>query len=191
MKERQEKHQHTEHKGKPDAIGQCLIGPVVFGGADILRDECRHRLHKCTRYQHDEAANLLRDADAGTRIDTEPVDDRHDDEEGHADQEVLQCDGEADREDPLDDFHLRTERMTRKRKGKRPATDKHQRDDHRKKLREHRRKSRACRTHMKHGNEIEISENICDARDTDCHERRLRITKSPENTAEDVIRDDD
>ena len=191
MEEIQIPHHNADGEGRSDAAEQCASCALGLARADILRDECGHRLHIGRRHQHHEPAQALGDTDARRGDQAEGVDDRGDDEERDGNQQILQRDRDAQTQDLTDIRAVWPDIAHGEGEGEPAAADDEQRQHDADRLRRDRGDRRAGGAEAEDRDEQKIARNVQNAGKGDGQKRHFRVADAAENTADQVIGDDE
>ena len=144
-------------------------------------------MHIGRGHQHDEAAELFRNAYTGGYRQTQTVDDGGDDQEGDAHQQLLQGDGNAEEEGLPDVVGFGADVLCPECKGQLLPADNDQRKNYADSL------SRYCGdgctggTHVESGNQNQIADDIQYAGDGNGDQGHGGIADAPENTAHQIV----
>ena len=188
MEEIEVKHKHADAQRDGDAVAQRFFCAFRLTCAGILRDKRGHGLRKCRRQQHDERADLFRNAHAGRLQESQRIDNSQNDEERHADQHVLQRNRNAETQNSGCERPVKAQLLLAERKGQFAAHDDEQGQNHADRLCEHRCKRRAGCTHLEYVYQQQIAENVRNARDRNRDQRHFGVAKPAEDAADDVER---
>lgn len=174
-----------------DAGEKGLLCPVEPLGPHVLGHEGAHGLHEGSGNEHDEAADFLRHPDGGRRREADAVHDGHDEKERQPHQQVLQGDGETQFHDAEGRGPMEADHGQGEGERKSPLFYDDIGNHHRQGLGSHGGEGCSGGALVEESHQQEIAEGIENRSDGHGHERGLRVPDAPEQTADEVVADDD